>query len=121
MRFQRSSPPDISFCLVDRNERIIAFLLHGLLERVDDEWNTIRLELAHSLKGEDRLDRDPTVLVEGGQGEEISVNREVRVGKVKVDFRTMSVQSGLYILVSYRNGRTLLGDFGGKCVGILFG
>lgn len=96
LRLQRSSPPDISFCLVDGNERIITFLLHGLLERLDDEWYSVRLELAHSLEGEDRLDGDPTILVEGGQGEEISVDREVRVGKVKVD--CISRQLRLYYI-----------------------
>lgn len=79
LRLQRSSPPNISLCLVDSNERVISLLLHGSFEGVDDEWDSIRLELAHSLESEDRLDRDPAILVERGQREEISIKGKVRV------------------------------------------
>jgi hypothetical protein len=78
-------PPDVSCLLIDSKEGISSLSLDDLFEGLNDEWDSVSLKLSHSLEGQDGLNRNPSVLVESSQGEEVSVDREVRVGKVEVD------------------------------------
>ena len=79
-------PPDVSSLLVDSKERISSLSLDDLLECLNNEWDTVSLKLPHSLESQDSLDRNPSVLVERGQGEEVSVDGKVGVGEVEVDY-----------------------------------
>jgi hypothetical protein len=78
-------PPDVSSLLINSKEGISSFSLNNLLEGLNDEWDSVSLKFPHSLEGQDSLDGNPSILVESGQGEEVSVDREVRVGKVEID------------------------------------
>jgi len=81
-----SDPPDVSSLLIDSKEGISSLSLDDLLEGLNDEWYSISLKLPHSLECQDSLDRNPSILVESGQGKEVSVDREIRVGEVEVDY-----------------------------------
>jgi hypothetical protein len=100
-------PPDVSSLLIDSKKRISSLGLNNLLEGLNDEWDSISLKLPHSLKGQDSLDRDPSVLVESGQGEEVSVDGKVGVGEVEVDCLSA-------FAIVKEVGRTLLGGPGGE-------
>jgi hypothetical protein len=78
-------PPDVSSLLINSKERVSSLSLDDLLESLNDEWDSVSLELPHSLEGQDSLDGNPSVLVESGQGEEVSVDGKVGIGEVEVD------------------------------------
>jgi hypothetical protein len=78
-------PPDVSSLLVNGEERISSLGFNDLLESLNNEWDSISLEFPHSLESQDGLDGNPSILVESGQGEEVSVDGKVRVGEVEVD------------------------------------
>ena len=79
-------PPDVSSLLIDSKERISSLSLNNLLESLNNEWDTVSLKLPHPLESQDSLDRNPSVLVERGQGEEVSVDGKVGIGEVEVDY-----------------------------------
>jgi hypothetical protein len=79
-------PPDVSCLLIDSKEGISSLSLDDLLEGLNDEWDSVSLKLPHSLEGQDSLDGNPSVLVESGQGEEVSVDGKIGVGEVEVDY-----------------------------------
>jgi hypothetical protein len=107
-------PPDISSLFVDSKEGIASLSLDDLLEGLNDEWNSISLKLPHSLESQDCLDGNPSVLVESGQGEEISVDGKVGIGEVEVDYLSAFV-------VTREVRRTLFGSPGGEGFTVFLG
>jgi len=107
-------PPDVSSLFIDGKEGISSLSLDDLLEGLNDEWDSVSLELPHSLEGQDGLDRNPSILVESGQGEEVSVDRKVGVGKVEVDCT-------LAFATVKEARRTLFGSPGGERFTVFLG
>jgi hypothetical protein len=114
LSLHRPDPPDVSSLLIDSKEGISSLSLDNLLEGLNDEWNSISLKLPHSLESQDSLDRNPSILVESGQGEEVSVDGKVGVGEVEVD-----CLSAFAITKEVR--RTLFGSPGGERFTVLLG